>query len=116
MRKINTNHLTAVKPIIENGKKQFYFRYYCPDIKKDGVTKFANTEAEAKVLREQIKEKQVLGPSSPVYGLTFGKLKHIFLSAQQNGWLVNATFNEVSGINHVFCDTAPITSGTINRE
>ena len=102
MRKINTNQLTAVKPIIENGKKQFYFRYYCPDIKKDGVTKFANTKAEAKVLREQIKEKQVLGPSSPVYGLTFGKLKHIFLSAQQNGCIVNATFNEVSGINHVF--------------
>jgi len=30
--------------------------------------KFANTEAEAKVLREQIKEKQVLGPSAPVSG------------------------------------------------
>ena len=52
-------------------------------IKKDLLRKFADTEAEAKVLREQIKEKQVLGPSSLAHGLTFGKLKHIFLSAQQ---------------------------------
>ena len=84
MRKINTKQLTSIKPIIKRGKKKFYFRYYCPCLKKDGLTKFANKEAEAKVLREQIKEKQVLGPSSPVYGLTFGKLKHIFLEAQQN--------------------------------
>ena len=102
MRKINTNQLTAVKPIIENGKKQFYFRYYCPDIKKDGVTKFANTEAEAKVLREQIKEKQVLSPSSSYYRLRFRKLKNIFLETLQNGCIVNAIVNEVSGINHVF--------------
>jgi hypothetical protein len=84
MRKINTKQLTAIRPIINHGKRRFYFRYYCPDLQKDGLTKFANTEAEAKVLREQIKEKQVLGLSSPVYGLTFGKLKHIFLEAQQN--------------------------------
>ena len=102
MRKINTNQLTAVKPIIENGKKQFYFRYYCPDIKKDGVTKFANTEAEAKVLREQIKEKQVLSPSSSYYRLRFRKLKNIFLETQKNGCIVNATVIEVSGIKHVF--------------
>ena len=82
-RKINTKQLTAIRPIINHGKKRFYFRYYCPDLQKDNIRKFADTEAEAKVLREQIKEKQVLGPSSPVYGLTFGKLKHIFLSAQQ---------------------------------
>ena len=84
MRKINRKQLTAIKPIIKRGKKKFYFRYYCPDLQKDNIRKFASTEADAKVLREQIKEKQVLGPSSPVYGLTFGKLKHIFLSAQQN--------------------------------
>ena len=65
MRKTNTKQLTAVKSIRKNGKKKYYFRYYCPDRKKDGVTKFANTEAEARVLREQIKEKQVLGPSAP---------------------------------------------------
>ena len=68
MRKINTKQLTAIRPIINHGKKRFYFRYYCPDLRKDGLTKFANTEAEAKVLREQIKEKQVLGPSAPVSG------------------------------------------------
>ena len=83
MRKINVKQLTAVKPIVKNGKKQFCFRYSCPDSQKDNVRKFANTEAEAEVLREKIREKQVLGPSFPVYGLTFGKLKHIFLSAQQ---------------------------------
>ena len=77
-RKINTQQLTAVKPTRNNGKRIFYFRYYCPDLQKDNVRKFANTEAEAKVLHEQVKEKQVLGPFSPVYGLTFGKLKHIF--------------------------------------
>ena len=68
MRKINTKQLTAIRPIINHGKKRFYFRYYCPDLRKDGLTKFANTEAEAKVLREQIKEKQVLGPTAPVSG------------------------------------------------
>ena len=83
MRKINTKQLTAIKPIIKRGKKKYYFRYYCPDLQKDNVRKFASTEAEAKVLREQIKKKQVLSPSSPVYGLTFGKLKHIFLEVQQ---------------------------------
>ena len=56
MRKINTKQLTSIKPIIKRGKKKFYFRYYCPDLQKDNVRKFANTEAEAKVLREQIKE------------------------------------------------------------
>ena len=60
-RKINTKQLTAIRPIINHGKKRFYFRYYCPDLQKDNIRKFANTEAEAKVLREQIKEKQVLG-------------------------------------------------------
>ena len=89
MREINTKQLTAIKPIIKRGKKKYYFRYYCPDLQKDNVRKFASTEAEAeaeaeaKVLREQIKKKQVLSPSSPVYGLTFGKLKHIFLEVQQ---------------------------------
>ena len=56
MREINTKQLTAIKPIIKRGKKKYYFRYYCPDLQKDNVRKFANTEAEAKVLREQIKE------------------------------------------------------------
>ena len=55
-RKTNTKQLTAVKSIRKNGKKQYYFRYYCPDRKKDGVAKFANAEAEPRVLREQIKE------------------------------------------------------------
>ena len=68
MREINTKQLTAIKPIIKRGKKKFYFRYYCPDLQKDNVRKFANTESEAKVLREQIKEKQVLGPSALVSG------------------------------------------------
>jgi len=77
MRKINTKQLTAVKPTRNNGKRIFYFRYYYPDLQKDNVRKFANTEAEAKVLHEQVKEKQVLGLFSPVYGLTFGELKHI---------------------------------------
>jgi hypothetical protein len=80
MRKINTKQLTQVKPILRHGKKRFYFRYYCPDLQKDNVRKFANTEAEAKVLREQIKEKQVLGASSPVQGLTFNQLKVSFLA------------------------------------
>ena len=79
IRKINRKRLTQIKSVIKNGKKQFYFWYYCPDLKKDLLRKFADTEVEAKVLREQIKGKQVLGPSSPVHGLTFGKLKHIFL-------------------------------------
>ncbi len=47
-------------------------------IEKDNVRKVANTEAKAKVLHEQVKEKKVLWPFSPVYGLTLGKLKHIF--------------------------------------
>ena len=67
-RKINTTQLTSIKPIFKNGKKRFYFRYYCPDLGKDGLAKFSSTEAEAKVLREQIKEKQVLGPSAPMKG------------------------------------------------
>ena len=60
MRKINTKQLTQIKSVIKNGKKQFYFWYYCPDLQKDRLRKFSDTEAEAKVLREQIKEKQVL--------------------------------------------------------
>ena len=56
MRKINTKQLTSIKPIIKRGKKKFYFRYYCPDLQKDNIRKFANTELKAKVLREQIKE------------------------------------------------------------
>ena len=67
-RKINTRQLTAIKATQNNGKRVFYFRYYCPDLQKDNLKKFANTEAEAKVLREQIKEKQVLGPTAPVSG------------------------------------------------
>ncbi len=116
MRKINTNQLTAVKPIIKRGKKKFYFRYYFPDLKRDKIRKFANTEADAKVLPGQIREKQMLSPSSSYYRLRFRKLKNIFLETQQNGCIVNATVNEVSGVDHVFCDNAPITSGTINRE
>jgi len=83
MRKINTKQLTAIKAIINHGKKQFYFRYYCPDLQKDNVRRFANTEAEAKVLREKVKEKQVLGASSPVHGLTFNQLKESFLAFQR---------------------------------
>ena len=56
MRKINTKQLTSIKPIIKRGKKKFYFRYYCPDLQKDNIRKFANTEVKAKVLREQINE------------------------------------------------------------
>ena len=52
-RKINTRQLTAIKATKNNGKRVFYFRYYWPDLQKDNVRKFANTEAEAKVLREQ---------------------------------------------------------------
>ena len=37
-RKINTKQLTQVKPILRHGKKRFYFRYYCPDLQKDGLT------------------------------------------------------------------------------
>ena len=83
MRKINTKQLTQVKTILRHGKKRFYFRYYCPDLQKDGLTKFASTEAEAKVLREKVKEKQVLGASSPVHGLTFNQLKESFLALQR---------------------------------
>ena len=54
-RKINTKQLTQIKSVINHGKKRFYFRYYCPDLQKDNLKKIANTEAEAKVLREQIK-------------------------------------------------------------
>ncbi len=75
MREINTKQLTAIKPIIKRGKKKYYFRYYCPDLQKDNIRKFAKTEAEAKVLREKVKEKQVLGASSPVQGLTSKQLK-----------------------------------------
>ena len=57
-RKINTKQLTAVKSTRNNGKRVFYFRYYCPDLQKDNVRRFANTEAEAKVLREKVKEKR----------------------------------------------------------
>jgi hypothetical protein len=58
MRKINTKQLTQVKPILRHGKKRFYFRYYCPDLQKDNVRKFATLEVEAKVLPEQIKKNQ----------------------------------------------------------
>ena len=83
MRKINTKQLTSIKPIIKRGKKKYYFRYYCPDLQKDNVRKFASTEAEAKVLREKVKEKQVLGASSQVNGLTFNQLKESFLAFQR---------------------------------
>ena len=100
-RKINTKQLTRIKVTTAHGNKRFYFRYYCPDLQKDNIRKFASTEADAKVLREQIKEKQVLGPSSPVYGLTFGKLKHIFLSAQQkrahNKEITKSYLNDFTG-------------------
>ena len=79
IQKINTKQLTQIKSVIKNGKKQFYFWYYCPDLKKDRLRKFANTEADAKVLRGQIKEKQMLSPSSSYYRLRFRKLKNIFL-------------------------------------
>ena len=101
-RKINTKQLTQIKSVMKNGRKQFYFWYYCPDLKKDRLRKFADTEAEAKVLREQIKEKQMLSPSSSYYRLRFRKLKNIFLETRQNGCIVNANVNEMSGINHVF--------------
>ena len=67
-RKINTKQLTSIMPVINHGKKRFYFRYYCPDLQKENIRKFANTEAEAKLLREEIKEKQVPGPSAPIKG------------------------------------------------
>ena len=67
-RKINTKQLTRIKVTMAHGNKRFYFRYYCPDLQKDNLKKFASTEAEAKVLREQIREKQVLGPTAPVSG------------------------------------------------
>ena len=101
-RKIDNKQLTKIKSVINHGKKRFYFRYYCRDLKKDRLRKFANTEADAKVLRGQIKEKQMLSPSSSYYRLRFRKLKNIFLETLQNGCIVNAIVNEVSGINHVF--------------
>ena len=70
-RKNNTTQLTRIKPVVNHGKKQFYFRYYCPDLQKDRLRKFAKTEAEARVLREKVKEKKILVASSPVCGLTF---------------------------------------------
>lgn len=82
-RKINTKQLTRIKVTMAHGNKRFYFRYYCPDLQKDNLKKFANTEAEAKVLREKIKEKQVLGASSPIHGLTFNQLKESFLAFQR---------------------------------
>ena len=102
IQKINTKQLTQIKSVIKNGKKQFYFWYYCPDLKKDRLRKFANTEADAKVLRGQIKQKQMLSPSSSYYRLRYRELKNIFLETLQNGCVVNAIVNEVSGINHVF--------------
>ena len=68
IQKINTKQLTQIKSVIKNGKKQFYFWYYCPDLEKDRLRKFANTEADAKVLRGQIKEKQMLSPRAPIKG------------------------------------------------
>ena len=67
-RKINTKQLTRIKVTTTHGNKRFYFRYYCHGLQKDNLKKFASTEAEGKVLREQIKEKQVLGPTAPVSG------------------------------------------------
>ena len=55
MRKINTKQLTQIKSVVNHGNKRFYFRYYCPDLQEDNLKKFANTEAEAKVLREKVK-------------------------------------------------------------
>ncbi len=54
MRKINVKQLNAVKPIINRRKKKFYFRYYFPDLRRDKIRKFENTEEEARVLREQL--------------------------------------------------------------
>ncbi|MBT6308022.1 MAG: hypothetical protein HOJ18_17565 [Rhodospirillaceae bacterium] len=65
-RKINTKQLTQIKVTMVHGNMGFYFRYYRTDLQKDNLNKFGNTEAEAKMLREQNKEKQVLGPSAPV--------------------------------------------------
>jgi hypothetical protein len=45
MRKINTKQLTRIKYVINHGKKRFYFRYYCPDLQKDNLKKFANIPA-----------------------------------------------------------------------
>ena len=83
-RKINTKQLTQIKFVINHGKKRFYFRYYCTDLQKDNLKRIANTEAEAKVLREKVKEKQVLGASSPVHGLTFNQLKESVFSISKN--------------------------------
>tara|TARA_Y100000589_G_scaffold330343_1_gene379700 strand:- start:7862 stop:8242 length:381 start_codon:yes stop_codon:yes gene_type:complete len=102
IQKINTKQLTQIKSVIKKRKEEFYFWYYCPDLKKDRLRKFANTEADAKVLRGQIKETQMLSPSSSYYRLRFRKLKNIYLETLQNGCIVNAIVNEVSGINHVF--------------
>ena len=82
-RKINTKQLTQIRSVINHRKKRFYFRYYCPDLQKDNLKRIANTEAEAKVLREKVKEKQVLGASSHVHGLTFNQLKESFLAFQR---------------------------------
>ena len=95
MRKINTKQLTQIKSVIKNGKKQFYFWYYCPDLQKDRLRKFSDTEAEAKVLREKVKEKQVLGASSPVHGLTFNQLKESFLAQ------INISSVEMCGPQHI---------------
>ena len=98
IRKINTKQLTAIKPIIKWGKKKFYFRYYCPDLQKDNVRKFADTEAEAKVLREQIKERQVLGSSTPAGAHTpIGVIRDKWLDMMQlrvdDGHLAQSTLD-----------------------
>ena len=67
-RKINTKQLTAVKPTRNNGRPVFCFHYYCPDLPKDNIRKFANTEAEAKVLREQIKIETGIGSNCASIG------------------------------------------------
>jgi hypothetical protein len=61
------------------------------------MRKFADTEAGAKVLREKVKEKQVMGASSPAFGLTFNQLKEAFLAFQKirakNKEIKNSYFN-----------------------
>ena len=131
-RKINTKQLTQIKSVINRGKKRFYFRYYCPDLQKDNLKRIANTEAEAKVLREKVKEKQVLGASSPVHGLTVNKLKASFLASQKTGaknreikhsYLADMTrrlnyFETVLGADTYIKDLTrqPITDAVYNKE
>ena len=54
MREINTKQLTQVKPILRHGTKRFYFRYYCPDLQKDGLMKVANLGCSHRILSAHI--------------------------------------------------------------